>query len=99
MFLHWGGLTQRTYASSCLFRIEFSAVRFGFEEKIGSLKIYCKIRWLEDGNKWSSTVFVLLQKPTPKPRQRTAQADKKVSFPDLSTIQMGVSFTYFARAC
>ncbi|XP_059680677.1 protein fantom isoform X3 [Gavia stellata] len=28
------------------------------------------------------------QKPTPKPRQRAAQADKKVSFPDLGTIQM-----------
>ncbi|XP_059680676.1 protein fantom isoform X2 [Gavia stellata] len=32
------------------------------------------------------------QKPTPKPRQRAAQADKKVSFPDLGTIQMAVSF-------
>ncbi|NWY50911.1 FTM protein, partial [Chionis minor] len=30
-------------------------------------------------------------KPTPKPRQRAAQADKKVSFPDLSTIQMADS--------
>ncbi|KGL93286.1 Protein fantom [Charadrius vociferus] len=30
-------------------------------------------------------------KPTPKPRQRAAQADKKVSFPDLSTIQMAGS--------
>ncbi|XP_075017218.1 protein fantom isoform X2 [Calonectris borealis] len=31
-------------------------------------------------------------KPTPKPRQRAAQADKKVSFLDLSTIQMAGSF-------
>ncbi|KAM6380824.1 protein fantom isoform 1-T2 [Pluvialis apricaria] len=30
-------------------------------------------------------------KPTPKPRQRAAQADKKVSFPDLSTVQMAGS--------
>ncbi|KFP14931.1 Protein fantom [Egretta garzetta] len=30
-------------------------------------------------------------KPTPKPRQRAAQADKKVSFLDLSTIQMAGS--------
>ncbi|XP_014798044.1 PREDICTED: protein fantom isoform X1 [Calidris pugnax] len=30
-------------------------------------------------------------KPTPKPRQRIAQADKKVSFPDLSAIQMAGS--------
>ncbi|KFV58263.1 Protein fantom, partial [Gavia stellata] len=30
-------------------------------------------------------------KPTPKPRQRAAQADKKVSFPDLGTIQMAGS--------
>ncbi|KFW09503.1 Protein fantom [Fulmarus glacialis] len=32
-----------------------------------------------------------LTKPTPKPRQRAAQADKKVSFLDLSTIQMAGS--------
>ncbi|NXX50675.1 FTM protein, partial [Tricholaema leucomelas] len=31
-------------------------------------------------------------KPTPKPRQRAARADKKVSFQDLTTIQMAVSF-------
>ncbi|XP_054054858.1 protein fantom isoform X2 [Rissa tridactyla] len=30
-------------------------------------------------------------KPTPKPRKRVAQAEKKVSFPDLSTIQMAGS--------
>lgn len=42
---------------------------------------------------------VLLQKPTPKPRQRAAQADKKVSFQDLSAKQMAVSFKYFTRAC
>ncbi|KAM6057942.1 protein fantom isoform 2-T3 [Chlamydotis macqueenii] len=32
-----------------------------------------------------------VSKPTPKPRQRTAQADKKVSFLDLSAIQMAGS--------
>ncbi|NXE12405.1 FTM protein, partial [Lophotis ruficrista] len=32
-----------------------------------------------------------VRKPTPKPRQRAAQADKKVSFLDLSTIQMAGS--------
>uniref|UniRef100_A0A8C3PT75 RPGRIP1 like n=1 Tax=Calidris pygmaea TaxID=425635 RepID=A0A8C3PT75_9CHAR len=32
-------------------------------------------------------------KPTPKPRQRVAQADKKVSFPDLTAIQMAVSLS------
>ncbi|KFQ95738.1 Protein fantom [Nipponia nippon] len=37
-------------------------------------------------------------KPTPKPRQRAAQADKKVSFLDLSATQMAVSFKYFAHA-
>ncbi|NXP78104.1 FTM protein, partial [Ramphastos sulfuratus] len=31
-------------------------------------------------------------KPTPKPRQHAAQADKKVSFQDLTTIQTAVSF-------
>uniref|UniRef100_A0A663DY90 RPGRIP1 like n=1 Tax=Aquila chrysaetos chrysaetos TaxID=223781 RepID=A0A663DY90_AQUCH len=36
-------------------------------------------------------------KPTPKPRQRAAQADKKVSFLNLSTIQKAVSFKYFAH--
>ncbi|NXJ62846.1 FTM protein, partial [Rostratula benghalensis] len=34
-------------------------------------------------------------KPIPKPRQRLPQADKKVSFPDLSTNQMAVSFKCF----
>ncbi|NXN08841.1 FTM protein, partial [Indicator maculatus] len=34
----------------------------------------------------------LVTKPTPKPRQRAAQADKKVSFQDLTTIQVAVSF-------
>ncbi|NXX77954.1 FTM protein, partial [Urocolius indicus] len=35
-------------------------------------------------------------KPIPKPRQRAAQAPKKVSFPDLSTVQTEVSFKYLA---
>lgn len=51
------------------------------------------------GNKWSSTRFGFLQKPTPKPRQRAAQADKKVSFLNLTTMQKAVSFKYFAHAC
>lgn len=42
-------------------------------------------------NGWSSTIFVFLQKPTPKPRQHVAQAEKKVSFQDLNTTQMEVS--------
>lgn len=43
--------------------------------------------------------LVFLQKPTPKPRQRAAQADKKVSFLNLTTMQKAVSFKYFAHAC
>ncbi|NXG69115.1 FTM protein, partial [Baryphthengus martii] len=35
-----------------------------------------------------------MTKPTPKPRQRAAQADEKESFQDPSTIQMAVSFKY-----
>ncbi|NXN22552.1 FTM protein, partial [Nycticryphes semicollaris] len=34
-------------------------------------------------------------KPIPKPRKHIPQADKKVSFPDLSTIPMAVSFRCF----
>ncbi|PKU38861.1 protein fantom [Limosa lapponica baueri] len=62
------------------------SVRFVFEKNYGPSKF--TVKWFEYGNKWSSTVLVLLQKPTPKPRQRVAQADKKVSFPDLSTVRM-----------
>uniref|UniRef100_A0A674I2R2 RPGRIP1 like n=1 Tax=Terrapene triunguis TaxID=2587831 RepID=A0A674I2R2_9SAUR len=72
--------------------------RFAYLPPSGSAVAADLVSYIQNEKSTATKLPVKEEAPKPKPRQRTALADKKVSFMDVSILQIPVRFKYFLKS-